>query len=44
MWKALSGNPFGTLWPVKFEPFPKNPLIASFFRNIGYSKKLGSGA
>lgn len=26
------------------EPFPKNPLIASFFRNIGYSEKLGSGA
>ena len=25
------------------EPFPKNPLIASFFRNIGYSEKLGSG-
>ena len=29
---------------VKFEPFPKNPLIANFFRNIGYSEKLGSGA
>jgi ATP-dependent DNA helicase RecG len=26
------------------EPFPKNQLIASFFRNIGYSEKLGSGA
>ena len=26
------------------QPFPKNPLIASFFRNIGYSEKLGSGA
>lgn len=25
------------------EPNPKNPLIASFFRNIGYADQLGSG-
>ena len=31
--------------PDKFflEPNPKNPLIASFFRNIGYADQLGSG-
>ena len=25
------------------EPFPKNPIIAAFFRNIGYADQLGSG-
>ena len=25
------------------EPHPKNPIIADFFRNIGYADKLGSG-
>jgi len=25
------------------EPNPKNPVIASFFRNIGYADQLGSG-
>ena len=25
------------------EPNPKNPIIASFFRNIGWSDRLGSG-
>lgn len=25
------------------EPNPKNPLIAAFFRNIGYADQLGSG-
>lgn len=25
------------------EPVPKNPMIASFFRNIGYADQLGSG-
>ena len=25
------------------EPNPKNPMIASFFRNIGYADQLGSG-
>lgn len=25
------------------EPYPKNPIIASFFRNIGYADQLGSG-
>lgn len=25
------------------EPNPKNPIIAMFFRNIGYAEQLGSG-
>ncbi|MCI9618753.1 MAG: winged helix-turn-helix transcriptional regulator [Dorea sp.] len=29
--------------PENMEPFPKNPIIASFFRNIGYAEQLGSG-
>ncbi len=29
--------------PDNMEPFPKNPIIASFFRNIGYADQLGSG-
>ena len=28
----------GTITLQNLEPFPKNPLIASFFRNIGYSE------
>lgn len=31
------------LTPDDFEPNPKNPIIASFFRNIGLSDQLGSG-
>lgn len=29
--------------PENLEPNPKNPVIAAFFRNIGYSDQLGSG-
>ncbi len=29
--------------PDNLEPHPKNPIIASFFRNIGYADQLGSG-
>lgn len=29
--------------PDNIEPNPKNPIIASFFRNIGYADQLGSG-
>lgn len=28
---------------VALEPNLKNPIIASFFRNIGYAEQLGSG-
>lgn len=31
------------LTPDTIEPNPKNPIIASFFRNIGYADQLGSG-
>lgn len=33
----------GEITPDNFEPNPKNPIIASFFRNIGLADKLGSG-
>jgi ATP-dependent DNA helicase RecG len=33
----------GILTPENLEPNPKNPIIAAFFRNIGYSDQLGSG-
>ena len=34
---------FGALNPATFTPFPKNPVIASFFRQIGHADELGSG-
>lgn len=34
---------YGEIRPDNFEPYPKNPIIASFFRNIGLADKLGSG-
>ena len=33
----------GIITPDNMEPNPKNPIIASFFRNIGWSDPLGSG-
>jgi ATP-dependent DNA helicase RecG len=33
----------GVITPENFEPNPKNPIIASFFRNIGLADELGSG-
>lgn len=33
----------GVITPDNMEPNPKNPMIASFFRNIGWSDRLGSG-
>ena len=33
----------GLITPGNVIPYPKNPIIANFFRNIGYSDKLGSG-
>ena len=33
----------GYLTVDNFEPNPKNPIIAAFFRNIGYADQLGSG-
>lgn len=33
----------GYITEDNLEPNPKNPIIASFFRNIGYADQLGSG-
>lgn len=33
----------GIITPDNMEPNPKNPIIASFFRNIGWADRLGSG-
>lgn len=33
----------GLITPDNLEPTPKNPIIASFFRNIGRADRLGSG-
>ena len=33
----------GYITPDNLEPNPKNPIIASFFRNIGRADRLGSG-
>ena len=33
----------GLITPDNLEPHSKNPIIASFFRNIGYAEQLGSG-
>lgn len=34
---------FGALNPDTFTPFPKNPVIAGFFQQIGWADELGSG-
>jgi ATP-dependent DNA helicase RecG len=34
---------FGLINPETFSPFPKNPVIARFFREIGRANELGSG-
>ena len=34
---------FGRLDAETFTPFPKNPVIAKFFRQIGRADELGSG-
>ncbi len=33
----------GLIDPANFSPFPKNPVIARFFKEIGYADELGSG-
>ena len=33
----------GIITPENLEPNPKNPIIASFFNQIGYADELGSG-
>lgn len=34
---------FGSLNPIEFLPFPKNPNLAKFFKEIGLAEELGSG-
>ena len=34
---------FGVLNPATFTPFPKNPVIGAFFREIHRADELGSG-
>jgi len=34
---------FGLIDPANFTPYPKNPVIARFFREIGRADELGSG-
>lgn len=34
---------FGKIKPEHFTPYPKNPVIANFFMNIGRADTLGSG-
>jgi len=33
----------GRIEPQNFTPYPKNPVLAKFFVNIGYADSLGSG-
>ncbi len=33
----------GIIDPNNFSPFPKNPTIAKFFKEIGWVEELGSG-
>lgn len=34
---------YGLIDPALFSPFPKNPIIARFFKEIGRADELGSG-
>jgi len=34
---------YGLINPANFSPFPKNPVIAKFFKEIGRADELGSG-
>jgi ATP-dependent DNA helicase RecG len=40
-WNKPHGN--GKIDPSNFSPFPKNPNIAKFFKEIGWVDELGSG-
>jgi len=36
-------NGIGAIDPDNFSPYPKNPIIAKFFKEIGWVDELGSG-
>lgn len=40
---ANRASQVASITPDNLEPNPKNPIIATFFRNIGYADQLGSG-
>jgi ATP-dependent DNA helicase RecG len=40
-WNKPHGN--GAIDPANFSPYPKNPIIAKFFKEIGWVDELGSG-
>jgi ATP-dependent DNA helicase RecG len=40
-WNRPHGS--GAIDPANFSPFPKNPVIARFFKEIGWVDELGSG-
>ena len=40
-WNKPHGS--GAIDPANFSPYPKNPIIAKFFKEIGWVDELGSG-
>lgn len=40
---ANKTNGYGVIDALNFSPYPKNPIIAKFFREIGLADELGSG-
>ncbi|RDV17280.1 AAA family ATPase [Pontibacter diazotrophicus] len=40
---ATTPHTYGHLTPDNFSPFPKNPVIAKFFTQLGHVDELGSG-
>ena len=42
-WNANRPHGFGLLNPETFAPYPKNPVIGAFFREIDRADELGSG-
>ena len=40
---ANKTNGYGVIDALNFSPYPKNPIIAKFFRAIGLADELGSG-
>ena len=42
-WNANRPHGFGLLNPDTFAPYPKNPVIGAFFREIDRADELGSG-
>ena len=40
---ACVAHGYGPIDPLTFTPFPKNPIIAKFFLQLGWVEELGSG-